>query len=87
MDYRRTAYSRIVLSLVSATREGPVSQWVDRIGQVVRDYLATGVSCPSDDSFDWSGSPANVAHHVADDMVRCTTSAGHDFLEFVESRP
>ena len=55
----------IIPDLVELTREGPVSGWIDRIGEAVRDFGSVPLS-----EIDWKGSPENVAYRVSNEAIR-----------------
>lgn len=56
--------AEVVKLIIDATREGPVSQWVDRIGEVARKAgLELSVIC-------WQGDPSGVAFSVYQEAER-----------------
>lgn len=63
----RADFGKATGLLLSLTEDGPVSGWVDRIGELVR---REGRVPPC--SIEWGGSPSTVAHAVGQEYARCS---------------
>lgn len=57
----REMYNKSIEILINLTQEGPVSQWVDRLGLLIKGFDETKLQ-----DINWFGSPVQVCDDIVD---------------------